>query len=242
MWLWGVGRFPATRSFVAGPLQDDIWAEVEGDRPVAPTECARPFDKLRTGSILSQDGDLCITPRPIPHTTEITPISIFPRQGGRGLEEFVDGLCKGLQDGRGGQREWGGWFWGKVYLRVVQEVVGDMVGDGHGLFRIEQRAAREPPLRGMPLGGDCFLGRRDSSSRGLLRMIFGWRGRATGRSPLRSALDPSTSLGQAQASPRTGEEGRGEWGVRGGRRGEVRLGGVGGGWSRVPPVGGRRCP
>ena len=56
-------------------------------------------------SILSQDGDLCITAKCVIHPSRITPISIFPRQGGRGLGGIVDRLCKGLQDGRGGKRE-----------------------------------------------------------------------------------------------------------------------------------------
>ena len=49
---------------------------------------ARPFDKLRTGSgqalTFPRQGELCVTAECLVHPTRITPISIFPRRGGRG--------------------------------------------------------------------------------------------------------------------------------------------------------------
>ena len=149
----GVGgggwRFLATRFFTSlRYVQNDIWAEGEegeGDRPVASTEGEGEWVGCGMGIPSPQSsprtGDLCITPRPIPHTTEITPISIFPRQGGRGLEEFVDGLCKGLQDGRGGKSEWGEWS-GVIAARFF--VAGPPQND---IWVWEGRAALEPPLR-----------------------------------------------------------------------------------------------
>ena len=76
---------------------------------------------------------------------------------------------------------------------VEREGVGEVVGDGHMLFRLEQRAAREPPLRGE-------------------------RGRATVRSPLQTVNVDGRPFDRLRVS---GQLRCGKLGVRRGERGRV---------------------